>query len=117
MMEFLRMIKDTNPMLFGGIFGACVATVVLLIAFGIYCVVRDRRDEHEAEIKESAYELVGREVAYKREGVEYTGTVYSVHYELDDEAYRILLFVYVTELGRYIIIDYGRYYDKVKVVG
>lgn len=116
-MEFLRMIKDTNPILFGGIYGACVATVVLLIAFGIYCVVRDRRDEHEAEIKESAFQLVGREVIYERDGMKLTGTVYHVLYRIEDEAYKILLFVYVTELGRYIIIDYGRYYDKVKVVG
>jgi hypothetical protein len=87
--------------------------IVLFIAFEIYRGATERSKERASEIKESAYELVGREVAYKREGVEYTGTVYSVHYELDDEAYRILLFVYVTELDLYIIIDYGRYYDKV----
>ena len=114
--ERFAKIIDSDPLLFGGIIGACVALVVLYIAFDIYCESR-RRKEREAEIKESAYELVGREIAYKRDGAEYTGTVYSVHYELDDEAYRILLFVYVTELGQYIIIDYGRYYDKVKVVG
>ena len=115
--ERVAKIIDSDPLLFGGIIGACAAMIVLFIAFEIYRSAVARRNEREAEIKESAYELVGREVAYKRDGAEYTGTVYSVHYELDDEAYKILLFVYVTELGRYIIIDYGKYYDKVKVVG
>ena len=115
--ERFTKIIDSDPLLFGGIIGACAAMVVLFIAFAIYRAARDQREEREAEIKDSAYQIVGREVTYKRDGVEYIGTVYSVHYELDDEAYKILLFVYVTELGRYIIIDYGRYYDKVKVVG
>ena len=115
--ERFAKIIDSDPLLFGGIIGASAAMVVLFIAFAIYRAARDQREEREAEIKDSAYQLVGREVIYERDGAEYTGTVYSVHYELDDEAYKILLFVYVTELGRYIIIDYGRYYDKVKVVG
>jgi hypothetical protein len=115
--ERFAKIIDSDPLLFGGIIGACAAMVVLFVAFSIYRGATERSKERASEIKESAYMLVGREVAYKRDGAEYTGTVYSVHYELDDEAYKILLFVYVTELGRYIIIDYGRYYDKVKVVG
>lgn len=108
-------LRDTNPLLYGGMVGFCIGAAFVIIAFGIMALIEHHTRKKEKKML-NATDLLGEEVVYDGGSVKIEGQVVSIDYDLTEFGLETTVYIDVG-MGEYFRVDYGGKFKNIHLKG